>query len=327
MRAGRVSYPTHPAISVVVPLYNEEESVESLIDQVVEVLTSIGCDWEFLLIDDGSRDRTKTRVLERCEEDPRLRLIAFRANFGQTPALAAGFDHARGEVVITMDGDLQNDPRDIPRLLEEVAAGADIVSGWRKDRKDKLLTRRVPSIVANWLIGRVTGVRIHDYGCTLKAYRREVIQNLPMYSDMHRFIPALAASGGARVSELVVRHHPRRFGTSKYGISRTFKVILDLLVVQMLLRFSSRPLHWFGLLSVPCLLLSVFSLLVGFVEATGFADLAVLKLWTITFPSIAVLFLILFAHLIFVGLLSELIVEVAGPMPRRLTKSIAKEVY
>lgn len=327
MKADRFPISKNPDISVVVPLFNEEESVEMLIDQVVDVLESTGARWELLLIDDGSRDETRRRVLARGAAEPRIRLIGFRTNFGQTPALAAGFEHARGEVVITMDGDLQNDPRDIPRLLEEIEAGADIVSGWRKNRQDKFLTRRLPSIVANWLIGRVTGVRIHDYGCTLKAYRREVIQNLPMYSDMHRFIPALAASGGGRVSELVVRHHPRRFGTSKYGISRTFKVILDLLVVQMLLRFSSRPLHWFGLLSVPCLLLSLFALLVGFVDEAGLADLAVLRLWTITFPSIAVLFFILFVHLIFVGLLSELVVEASGQLPSRLTKGISKEVY
>ncbi len=327
MEADRTPISTSPKISVVVPLFNEEESIEILVDQVVDVLTELDLPWEFLLIDDGSRDRTRERVLARCAEEPRIRLIGFRTNFGQTPALAAGFEHARGEIVFTMDGDLQNDPQDIPRLLEEIESGADIVSGWRKERKDKFLTRRVPSIAANWLIGRVTGVRIHDYGCTLKAYRQEVIQNLPMYSDMHRFIPALAASGGGRVSELVVRHHPRRFGTSKYGISRTFKVILDLLVVQMLLRFSSRPLHWFGLLSVPCLLLSLFSLLVGFVDEAGLADLAVLRLWTITFPSIAVLFFILFVHLIFVGLLSELVVEASGNLSRRLTKSISKEVY
>jgi len=317
-------YAYQPELSIIIPLYNEEENLELLYQRLREVLDGVERTWELVLIDDGSTDRTLARALGLRGRDRRVRVVVFRRNFGQTAALAAGFEQARGAVVVTLDGDLQNDPRDVPRMLERIEEGYDIVSGWRKARKDKLITRRLPSIVANWLIGRATGVRIHDYGCTLKAYRSTVIKNLPMYSDMHRFIPAIAASGGARVCELVVDHHPRRFGTSKYGISRTVKVLFDLVVMQLLLRFSSRPLHWFGLVSLPWLFVSIGALLVGFVQQS---DLVIVQFWTVTFPSVAVLSFILFAHLIFVGLLSELIVDAAGHLPRNVMRGISKEIY
>lgn len=235
-----------PEISVVVPVYNEEESIDALCKALHDSLSVLDRAYEVLLIDDGSTDDTweKLRVLH--QEYPCLHLIRFRRNFGQTAAMSAGFRHAKGDVVITMDADLQNDPADIPLLLEKMVDGVDVVSGWRKDRKDKFVTRRLPSMTANWLISKITGVHLHDYGCTLKAYRGEVIQNVHLYGEMHRFIPALSSWVGGHVVEVPVNHHPRRFGTSKYGLSRTFRVVLDLITVKFLLRYSTSPIHMFG---------------------------------------------------------------------------------
>ncbi len=233
-------------LSVVVPVFNEEESVEPLCARLHEVLPALGRTYEIVLVDDGSRDGTWPKLVELSRRFPRLRLVRFRRNFGQTAAMSAGFDHARGEFIVTMDADLQNDPADIPKLLEHMTPEVDVVSGWRKDRKDPFINRRLPSMLANGLISRITGVRLHDYGCTLKAYRREVISHLRLYGEMHRFIPALASWVGGGVAEVVVTHHPRRFGTSKYGISRTFRVVLDLMTVKFLLRYSMGPMQMFG---------------------------------------------------------------------------------
>ncbi|NOX19718.1 MAG: glycosyltransferase family 2 protein [Nitrospirae bacterium] len=232
-------------VSVVIPLYNEEENVEELHQRLSNVLSRFDFDYEIIYVDDGSTDRTLELLEKISSEDPHVLTLSLRRNFGQTAAFAAGFDFARGDVIITMDGDLQNDPEDIPKLLEEIGS-CDLVSGWRKDRKDPFLKRRLPSMIANWLISKVTGVELHDYGCSLKAYRRDVIKNLNLYGEMHRFIPAVASWYGVRVKEVVTRHHPRLRGKSKYGMSRTIKVLLDLITVKFLQSFSTKPIQFFG---------------------------------------------------------------------------------
>ncbi|CAN5292865.1 glycosyltransferase family 2 protein [soil metagenome] len=238
-------------LSVVVPFYNEEESIRLLYEAISRQIRPLGIDYEIVFVDDGSSDRTFAVAAEIARSDPRLRVIKFRRNYGQTPAMAAGIDHARGEVVVTMDGDLQNDPADIPMFIDRIKQGCDIVVGWRFDRQDKLLTRKFPSRIANWLIGKVTGVPIRDNGCSLKAFRAQVIRNVPLYSEMHRFIPAMASVAGPKIAEVKVRHHARRFGESKYGLSRVYKVLLDLLTIKTIVSFASRPLLWFAGLSVP----------------------------------------------------------------------------
>jgi glycosyltransferase involved in cell wall biosynthesis len=249
-------------VSVVVPVYNEQECVELLAERLHEVLSGLERAYEVILVDDGSTDATWEKLCAAAERYPCFRLIRFRRNFGQTAALSAGFHAATGEAVVTLDADLQNDPSDIPLLLERFSQGYDVVSGWRKDRKDKFFSRRLPSMLANGLISKITGVHLHDYGCTLKVYRREVIKNVHLYGEMHRFIPALASWVGGSVDEVVVTHHPRRFGTSKYGISRTFRVILDLMTVKFLLRYSTGPIQLYGKLAalflLPGLLLILF---------------------------------------------------------------------
>ncbi len=233
-------------ISIVVPVFNEVESVEPLCRRLHEILSNLGKTYEILLIDDGSTDGTFERLAELQRDLPHFRVIQFRRNFGQTAAMSAGFKHAKGDVVITMDADLQNDPDDIPHLLEQMTDDTDVVSGWRQNRQDHFFTRRLPSMLANALISAITGVKLHDYGCTLKAYRREITRNIRLYGETHRFIPALAAWVGGRVKETPVHHHPRRFGASKYGLSRITRVVLDLLTVKFLMRFSTRPIHVFG---------------------------------------------------------------------------------
>lgn len=232
-------------VSVVIPLYNEEENVEVLHNRLKAALDRIGTAYEIIYIDDGSTDRTLPLLEKIQASDPSVTALSLRRNFGQTAAFAAGFDFARGDVVVTMDGDLQNDPDDIPKLLELIR-DHDLVSGWRKKRKDPFFSRRLPSTIANWLISKVTGVKLHDYGCSLKAYRRDVIKNLRLYGEMHRFIPAVASWYGVRVAEVETTHHPRLRGKSKYGISRTIKVVLDLITVKFLQSFSTRPLQFFG---------------------------------------------------------------------------------
>lgn len=235
-----------PDISLVIPVFNEEESVADLVRSTAGALDEHGLAFELLLVDDGSEDGTFQRLCDLQQQEPRLRIIQLRRNFGQTAALSAGFDRAEGEVVVTMDGDLQNDPRDIPALLTKLDEGYDLVSGWRKDRQDPFWSRRLPSALANWLISRVTQVPIRDLGCSLKAYRHEILRDIDLYGEMHRFLPILARWVGARITEIPVRHHPRTRGRSKYGIGRTFRVILDLLTVKFLLSYSTRPIQIFG---------------------------------------------------------------------------------
>lgn len=239
-----------PYISVVIPLYNEEDSIPQLYDVLTTALEEYGKPFEVIVVDDGSRDGSYPLLRELAAEDPRLKVVRLRRNFGQTAAFSAGFDLARGEVVVTMDADLQNDPRDIPKLMEKIDAGYDIVSGWRKDRKDRFLDRKLPSMIANRLISNVTDVQLHDYGCSLKAYRTDIIKDVQLYGELHRFIPALASQVGGAVTEVPVRHHERQYGQSKYGISRTIRVILDLITVWFLGGYSTRPLHVFGTLGL-----------------------------------------------------------------------------
>lgn len=233
------------SLSIVIPLYNEEENIRVLHDRLKGVLNRLGLEYEIIYIDDGSIDNTLSILEEIQAGDPTVMILSFRRNFGQTAAFAAGFDFARGDIVVTMDGDLQNDPEDIPKLLKLIETN-DLVSGWRKKRQDPFFSRRLPSIIANWLISKVTGVKLHDYGCSLKAYRREVIKNLRLYGEMHRFIPAVASWYGVRVAEVETIHHPRLKGKSKYGITRTIKVVLDLITVKFLQSFSTKPLQFFG---------------------------------------------------------------------------------
>jgi glycosyltransferase involved in cell wall biosynthesis len=250
-------------LSIVVPLYNEEKNVTLLYQRISDALSAASINYEILFVDDGSRDQTLEIAASIVARDPRLRVIEFRGNFGQTPAMAAGIDLAQGAIIATMDGDLQNDPNDIPAMLEEMDDDTQLVVGWRKNRQDKLLTRKVPSWIANWLIGKITGVPIKDNGCSLKLYRADVIKRVPLYAEMHRFIPAMASIIGAQVKEVAVTHHARQFGESKYGLSRIYKVLLDLLTVKTIAGFAQRPMLWFGILAAPFLVVSVVSLLIG----------------------------------------------------------------
>lgn len=237
-------------LSIVVPIYNEEENIAALHDSVAGALAGAGLAYELILVDDGSSDGSFELLKDIAARDSRVKVIRFRRNFGQTAAMAAGFDASTGRVVIPMDGDLQNDPTDILALMAKIDEGYDVVSGWRKDRQDTFINRKLPSIIANSLISRMTDVHLHDYGCTLKAYRREVLEGINLYGEMHRFVPALASQVGAKVTELPVKHHPRLYGKSKYGISRTFRVVLDLMTVKFLLAYSTKPIQLFGKMGI-----------------------------------------------------------------------------
>ncbi|MDB9497032.1 glycosyltransferase family 2 protein [Spirulina major CS-329] len=238
--------PLAPDVSVVVPIYNEVESLERLVNAIAASLQPTSLRYEILCIDDGSTDGSGELLRKLAQERRYLRAIILRRNYGQTPAMAAGFKHAQGLTIVTLDGDLQNDPADIPILLAKLEEGYDLVSGWRKNRQDAALTRLLPSKIANWLIARITGVRVHDYGCSLKAYRAELVADMNLYGELHRFLPALAFIEGARIAELPVRHQARQFGQSKYGLGRTFRVVLDLMTIFFMKRFLTRPMHVFG---------------------------------------------------------------------------------
>ena len=253
-----------PELSIVVPLYNEAESLPPLVKQLLAALRPLGRSFELVLVDDGSSDDTAAVLRHLAAQTPELVAVLLRRNYGQTPAMSAGFDASRGALIVTLDGDLQNDPADIPLLLERLEQGYDLVSGWRHQRQDPAMSRKLPSRVANRLIARVTGVRLHDYGCSLKAYRRELVEDMNLYGELHRFLPALAFIEGARISEVKVNHRARSFGSSKYGIDRTFRVLMDLLTVWFMKRFLTRPMYVFGfggLLSVALgLVLSLYLL-------------------------------------------------------------------
>ncbi len=294
-----------PEISVVIPLYNEEESIPELYRSLTEALEALGRPYEIIIVDDGSTDGSFPLLRQLAAEDERLKVVRLRRNFGQTAAFAAGFDHARGDIIVTMDADLQNDPRDIPKLLAKIDEGYDIVSGWRVNRQDRFLDRKLPSMIANRLISNVTDVRLHDYGCSLKAYRREVIREVRLYGELHRFIPALASQVGGAVAEVPVNHQPRRYGRSKYGLSRTVRVILDLITVWFLGSYSTRPLHVFGTLGLGSLGLGIlFGLYLTAVKFLGHQDIGTRPLLLL-----AVLLVVVGIQLITMGLLGEMIIR------------------
>ena len=237
-------------LSLVVPIYNEYDSLPKLIDAIMKVVTTLNCSSEVICVDDGSVDGSAELLKQLASENPDLSVLLLRRNYGQTAAMAAGFDYARGKVIITLDGDLQNDPADIPKLIAKLNEGYDLVSGWREHRQDAQITRLLPSKIANWIIGRVTGVSIRDYGCSLKAYRAELVRDMNLYGELHRFLPALAFIEGARITEIPVNHHARQFGQSKYGLGRTFRVVMDLMTVYFMKRFLTKPMYVFGLLGL-----------------------------------------------------------------------------
>jgi glycosyltransferase involved in cell wall biosynthesis len=289
-------------VSIVIPVYNEVESVEDLVTRVTEAMRQVTASYELVIVNDGSRDGTGPLLKQLGARHPELRVLHLRRNFGQSAAMAAGFDAARGRVVVTMDGDLQNEPCDIPRLLEKMDEGFDVVSGWRANRQDRWLSRKLPSKAANWLIGRVTGVRLHDTGCSLKAYRAELIKDVHLYGEMHRFIPALASQQGGRIAEIKVTHHPRTRGKSKYTIMRFFRVVLDLILVKFLLSYSTRPIHLFGLLGMG-------SLALGFVIAGWLSWLRLTQavpLQNRPMLLLGVLLIIMGVQFISMGLLAEM---------------------
>ncbi len=235
-------------LSIIIPLLNEEESINRLYHELVTALAPVHRPYELIFVDDGSSDQSLNILAEIQQKDSNVVVISFRKNFGQTAALSAGFDHAKGDIIVTLDADLQNDPNDIPKLLKKLDEGYDIVNGWRFERKDPFLTRRLPSIIANKIISFATNVKLNDYGCTLKAFRKEITQNIRLYGEMHRFIPAVASGMGISIAEVKVNHRPRKYGQSKYGISRTIRVVLDLITVKFLLNYATRPIHVFGLI-------------------------------------------------------------------------------
>lgn len=303
--------PNERELSIVVPIYNEAENIEPL---VVAVRNALGerFSWELLLVDDGSTDgsRVVARALGRV--DPRIRLVPLARNFGQTAAMQAGFDAATGRIVVSMDGDLQNDPADIPKLIEKLDEGYDLVAGYRVDRQDTLLTRKVPSWIANRIIARLTGVSIRDNGCSLKAYRRDLLERMVLYSDMHRFIPAMAvATSGARVAEIPVRHHARRAGQSKYGLSRVWKVLSDLLAIKMITSFRSRPLTMFSLGAFAAFAIGGVFMTLTLVSIPG--GLREGMAYTYVFPSIVLAWVTLAVYLLLLGLIGEVVIRGAGP--------------
>ena len=293
-----------PDISIVVPLYNEEECVERLFKTIKGEAEKLGRSYEIVFVDDGSRDRTFAICEEMAKTDKTLRVVKFRKNYGQTPAMAAGFEAARGEIIVTMDGDLQNNPADMQKILAKMDEGFDVVSGWRYDRQDDFFTRTFPSRIANWLISTFTGVRLHDYGCSLKGYRSRFLKPIRFYSDMHRFFPAIVATlAGARTAEIPVSHFPRKTGKSKYGLSRIFLVIADLLTILLITRFVRKPMYWFGILSIPFIVLG--ALLSGFsiLEYRHSTEAA------IAVPGCAFLVLGTVFHFLLSGILSEYIIS------------------
>lgn len=312
-----------PKLSIIVPLYNEQESVTPLYRAIVAAITPLQCTFEMVFVDDGSADRTVAIATSLAQSDPRLRIVKFRRNYGQTAAMAAGIEYARGDILVTMDGDLQNDPEDIGEFVAKIEEGYDVVVGWRHNRQDKLVSRKIPSRIANWLIAKVTGVAIRDNGCSLKAFRASLIKNIPLYSEMHRFIPAMASMAGPRLAEIKVRHHARRFGQSKYGLSRIYKVLLDLAVIKTIVTFASRPLRWFTLLAMPLLVGATIALVqvaLGIVRGADHFSLSI--------AGAGVLMLVSALILLLSGAIGELIYQRGDLRDRefsKLTQSIRQQ--
>jgi len=309
-------------LSILIPIFNEEENIPSLYDRLLAALKKIGRPYEVIFIDDGSSDGSLEILLDISKKNSNVKIISFSRNFGQTAALSAGIDFSRGEILIPMDGDLQNDPEDILPLLEKIEEGYDAVSGWRKDRKDPFFTRRLPSIVANKMISLISGVRLHDYGCTLKAYKRDILKNIRLYGEMHRFIPIYAQWIGARVAEIPVNHFPRKSGSSNYGLSRIFKVILDLMVVQFLLSYSQKPIYVFGgiglFMILGAFLSGAFAIYLKFFKAVSFI--------LTPLPLLSVLLLMLGSLSILMGFLAEILTRTYYESQRKPTYQIKETI-
>lgn len=303
-----------PKLSVIVPFFNEEDSIDPMHAAIVAAVEPLRISFEILFVDDGSRDATAMRGEQIARRDSRVRFVKFRRNYGQTAAMAAGIDYARGEILVTLDGDLQNDPADIEQLLAKMDEGYDIVVGWRHKRQDRLVSRKIPSKVANWLIGKVTGVPIRDNGCSLKAFRASLIKNIPLYSEMHRFIPAMASIAGPRIAEIRVRHHPRRFGESKYGLSRVYKVLLDLMVIKTVASFTARPLLWFSLLCIPLTLIGSAALAAGLIAMSAGGHVS------LPLAGAGLIFLMAAVMLIASGTLGELVYKLGDVRPEHFAR-------
>ncbi|GIU82364.1 MAG: glycosyltransferase [Acidobacteria bacterium] len=305
MSRGESAVKGKPEISIFLPVFNEEENLPLLHEKITKAIEEIGKEVEIIYVDDGSTDNSLRVLKEIALRDRRVKVIALRRNYGQTAAMSAGIDAAAGEILIPMDADLQNDPCDIAKLLQKLDEGYDVVSGWRKDRKDKLITRKIPSQIANKLISWISGVYLHDYGCTLKAYRREVLENVKLYGEMHRFIPIYASWAGAKVTEVPVNHHARKYGKSKYGISRTLKVVFDLMTIKFMASYQTKPLYVFGTFGLICLALSlvsgIWALYLKIFENTSFI-LTPLPVITVVLLAISVQFLLM-------GLLAEILIR------------------
>lgn len=306
-------------LSLIIPVYNEQDTLPLLFDAIYKVMNTIDKSWEVVLVDDGSRDNSLSVLKEFAQKDTaHVRVVSFRRNFGQTAAIAAGIDYSKGEIIILLDADMQNDPADIPMLLEKLDEGYDLVSGWRKDRKDNAVTRNFPSMLANGLISRVTGVHLHDYGCTLKAYRRDVLEGFRLYGEMHRFIPVYAHSVGAKITEMPVRHHPRKFGKTKYGLERTAKVVLDLFTVKFLVSYSSKPIYLFGGTGGALMILSAFIMLYLFVRRIFFF----IGVSTSPLFQTSAMFFIMGFQSILMGLIAELLVRTYHESQQKTTYTV-----
>jgi len=306
-------------LSLVIPVYNEHENLPLLFDAIYKTMNTINQSWEMILVDDGSHDQSLAVLKEYAEKDPQhARVISFRRNFGQTAAIAAGLDYAQGEIIILLDADMQNDPADIPLMLAKLDEGYDLVSGWRKDRKDNAFTRNFPSMLANGLISRVTGVHLHDYGCTLKVYRRDVLEGFRLYGEMHRFIPVFANSVGAKITEMPVRHHPRKFGKTKYGLERTAKVVLDLFTVKFLVSYASKPIYLFGGAGGLLMIVSAVIMFYLSVRRVFFS----VSIANSPLLQISAMFFILGFQSILMGLIAELLVRTYHESQRKPTYRI-----
>ena len=310
-------------LSLVIPVYNEEQNLRLLFDDICTALAPLRKTWEVIFVDDGSTDGSLATLRQLAIDDPEhVRVVVFRRNFGQTAAITAGIDYSRGDIIVLLDADLQNDPADIPMLLRKLDEGYDVVSGWRKSRKDNAITRNLPSHVANALISAVTGVHLHDYGCTLKAYRREALEGFRLYGEMHRFIPVFAHSIGARIIELPVTHHPRRFGKAKYGLDRTLKVVLDLMTAKFLLSYSNKPMRLFGgggmVLMFGGSLMLIYLFIRRMIEGVAVLGSPLFQL--------GVMFLILGVQSILMGLMAELLARTYHESQKKLTYTVRETI-
>jgi len=310
-------------LSLIIPVYNEEQNLPILYDSIQQVMRPIQSSWEVIFVDDGSKDHSLDVLGSLVEKDPEhMRVLSFRRNFGQTAAIAAGIDHACGETIVLLDADMQNDPADIPMLLEKLDEGYDLVSGWRKDRKDNRLTRTIPSNLANGLISWTTGVHLHDYGCTLKAYRKDALEGFRLYGEMHRFIPVFAHAVGAKITELPVTHHARKFGKANYGLERTIKIILDLFTVKFLLSYSNKPIYLFGGAGAGLMSIGAIDLLYLLIRRTFYG----VPVFTSPLLQIGVMFFIMGFQSVLMGLIAELLARTYHESQQKPTYTIRKRI-